>query len=52
VELEPAAPKPSYRMVIDFGKFDKRVSIGRFTHHPIEDVNGRLVLAVLIPNEG
>ncbi len=47
VELEPSAPKPGYRMVIDFGKFGRRVSVGRFTQHPIEDVKGRLVLAVL-----
>jgi tRNA-binding protein len=47
VELEPSAPKPSYRMVIDFGKFGKRVSVGRFTQHPIEEVKGRLVLGVL-----
>lgn len=47
VELEPSAPKPSYKMIIDLGKFGKRVSVGRFTQHPIEDVKGRLVLAVL-----
>jgi tRNA-binding protein len=47
VEPEPSAPKPSYRMVIDFGKFGKRVSVGRFTQHPIEEVKGRLVLGVL-----
>jgi tRNA-binding protein len=47
VEPEPSAPKPSYRMVIDFGKFGKRVSVGRFTHHPIDEVKGRLVLGVL-----
>jgi len=47
VQLEPSAPKPSYRMLIDFGKFGKRVSVGRFTQHPIEEVKGRLVLGVL-----
>ncbi|MCE5244283.1 MAG: tRNA-binding protein [Syntrophobacteraceae bacterium] len=47
VELEPSAPKPSYRMTVDFGKFGRRVSIGRFTQHPVEEVRGRLVLAVL-----
>jgi tRNA-binding protein len=47
VELEPSAAKPSYRMVIDFGKFGKRVSVGRFTQHPIDEVKGRLVLGVL-----
>lgn len=47
VEFESSAPKPSYKMVIDFGKFGKRVSIGRFTKHPVEEVKGRLVLGVL-----
>jgi tRNA-binding protein len=47
VEFEPSAPKASYRMTIDFGKFGKRQSVGRFTKHPIEEVKDRLVLAVL-----
>ena len=34
-------------MVIDFGKFGKRVSYGRFAKHPIEEVKKRLVLGVL-----
>ncbi len=47
VEMEPSAPKPSYKMLIDFGKFGRRVSMGRFTLHPMEEVKGRLVLGVL-----
>jgi len=49
VSAEPCAvtPKPTYRMVIDFGKYGQRVSYGRFTAHPPEEVVGRLVLAVL-----
>ena len=47
VELETRTHKPTYRMVIDFGKYGKRVSYGRFTHHPIEEVKNRLVLGVL-----
>lgn len=47
VELENRTPKPTYRMVVDFGKFGKRVSYGRFTRHPLEEVKNRLVLAVL-----
>lgn len=43
----PLTPKPTYRMVIDFGKFGKRTSYGRFTTHPLDEVIGRLVLAVL-----
>jgi len=49
VEAEPcsATPKPTYRMVIDFGKYGRRTSYGRFTSHPLEEVVGRLVMAVL-----
>jgi tRNA-binding protein len=34
-------------MVVDFGKFGTRVSYGRFTQHPIDEVTDRLVLGVL-----
>ncbi len=34
-------------MEIDFGKYGKRVSYGRFTNHPLDEVKGRLVLGVL-----
>ncbi len=34
-------------MTIDFGKYGKRLSYGRFTQHPIAEVKGRLVLGVL-----
>jgi len=47
VELETRTPKPTYRLLIDFGKFGKRVSYGRFTQHSIEEVKNRLVLGVL-----
>jgi len=49
VEAEACAatPKPTYKMVIDFGKFGRRTSYGRFTAHPPDEVVGRLVLAVL-----
>ena len=47
VELETRTLKPTYKMEIDFGKYGKRVSYGRFTHHPTEDVKNRLVLGVL-----
>jgi len=47
VELETRTSKPTYRMIIDFGKYGKRVSYGRFTQHPIEEVKNRLVLGVL-----
>lgn len=47
VELETDTHKPTYKMVIDFGKYGKRTSYGRFTCHPIDEVRDRLVLAVL-----
>ena len=45
--LETKIHKPTYKMTIDFGKFGNRVSYGRFTMHPPEDVIDRLVLGVL-----
>ena len=47
VEVETRTNKQTYRMVVDFGKYGKRLSYGRFTCHPIEDVKDRLVLGVL-----
>lgn len=47
VELETRTPKTTYKMEIDFGKYGKRISYGRFTQHSIEDVKNRLVLGVL-----
>ncbi|PLX72216.1 MAG: tRNA-binding protein [Desulfuromonas sp.] len=49
IEVEPATetPKPSYKMIVDYGKYGRRVSYGRFTQHPIEEVKDRLVLGVL-----
>jgi tRNA-binding protein len=47
VELETRTHKQTYRMVVDFGKYGKRVSYGRFTCHSVEEVKDRLVLGVL-----
>ncbi|MCP4339763.1 MAG: tRNA-binding protein [Desulfobulbaceae bacterium] len=47
VEMETRTHKQTYKMAVDFGKYGKRVSYGRFTCHPIEEVKGRLVLGVL-----
>lgn len=47
VELETRTNKQTYKMVVDFGKYGKRVSYGRFTCHPIEEVKGRLVLGIV-----
>lgn len=46
-DLETRTPKPTYRMVVDFGKFGTRECFGRFTEHPIDEVKDRLVLGVL-----
>ena len=47
VSLETQTHKPTYKMTVDFGKYGKRVSYGRFTQHPVEEVKNRLVLGVL-----
>lgn len=47
VEEELAAPKKSYKLKIDFGKFGIRTSIGRFAQHSPEEIKGKLVLGVL-----
>lgn len=47
VEFEESTHKPTYKMVVDYGKYGKRTSYGRFTQHPIEEVKDRLVLGVL-----
>lgn len=47
VEELNSTPKKSYKMNIDFGKFGKRTSIGRFTNHSIDEIKGKLVLGVL-----
>lgn len=47
VELESRTHKPTYKMEVDFGKYGKKVSYGRFTNHSIDDVKDRLVLGVL-----
>lgn len=46
-ELCTTTPKTTYRMVVDFGRYGRRVSYGRFTRHPLDEVVGRLVLGVL-----
>lgn len=47
VDLETNTHKPTYKMTVDFGKYGTRVSYGRFTQHPLEEVKDRLVLGVL-----
>lgn len=47
VELETRTHRPTYRMLVDFGKYGRRTSFGRFSSHPIEEVKDRLVLGVL-----
>lgn len=45
--LEPSAPRPAYRLTVDFGKYGRKVSVGRFTQHAAEDLIGRQVVGVL-----
>ncbi|WP_034385209.1 tRNA-binding protein [Deinococcus sp. YIM 77859] len=44
---EPSAPRPAYRLTVDFGRYGRRVSVGRFTQHPPEELLGRQVVGVL-----
>jgi tRNA-binding protein len=45
--LEPSAPKKSYKLVIDFGKFGIKTSVAQLTQHSLEDIKGQQVIAVL-----
>lgn len=47
VELESSAPKKAYKLIVDFGKFGRRTSIGRFTNHSEEEIKNKLVMGVL-----
>ena len=49
IEIERAsdAPKPSYKIKADFGKFGVRTSVGRFTSHTEEELKGSLIFGVL-----
>jgi tRNA-binding protein len=47
VEEEPSAPKKAYKIMVDFGKFGIRTSIGRFTQHTPEEIKDKLVLGIL-----
>lgn len=49
VSVDPAAdaPKASYVIRADFGKFGIRTSVGRFTQHSAEELNGKQILGVL-----
>ncbi len=47
VQEEAGTHKPTYKMVVDFGKFGERTSYGRFTSHPPEELKDQLVLGVL-----
>jgi tRNA-binding protein len=47
VEIEPSAPKNSYKLEIDFGKFGRKTSVARLTQHSKEELQDKLVLGVL-----
>ena len=47
VELSEDAPKKSYKLLIDFGRFGKRRSVARPTTHTKEELFDALVFAVL-----
>lgn len=41
------APKPSYVLTVDFGRFGVKTSVARLTHHAPDELIGRLVFGVL-----
>jgi tRNA-binding protein len=47
VTSEEAAAKKSYRLEIDFGKYGRKTSVGRFTYHSPVELTNRLVMGVL-----
>jgi tRNA-binding protein len=47
VQVEPSASKRAYRLTVDFGKFGKHTSVGRFTGHAPAEITGKKVLGVL-----
>ncbi|GGJ67444.1 tRNA-binding protein [Deinococcus aquiradiocola] len=44
---EPGAPKPAYRLTVDFGKYGVKTSVGRFTQASPDALVGQQVLGVL-----
>ena len=47
IDFAPDAPKSSYVIKADFGKFGVKTSVGRFTKHSIDELKGRLILGIL-----
>lgn len=47
VELSPDAPKRSYILQVDFGKYGMKTSVARLTTHSPEELMGRFVFGVL-----
>ena len=47
VEVEPAAPKKSYKITADFGKFGRKTTVARLTQHTEEELKDKLIVGVL-----
>lgn len=47
VERCENAPKPAYQIEADFGKYGRRITVGRFTGHTVDDLMGLPILGVL-----
>jgi tRNA-binding protein len=47
IEIAADAPRPSYKIKADFGKFGVKTSVGRFTKHSIEELQGKQILGIL-----
>ena len=47
VELAEDAPKQSFKLLVDFGKFGQKTSVARLTTHKAEELLEALVFGVL-----
>ena len=49
LSVEPAlqAPKPSYKVIADFGKFGQKTTVARLTQHEPEDLIDQLIVGIL-----
>ncbi len=47
VEEEHSAPKKAYKIIVDFGKFGIRTSVGRFSQHAPDEIKDKLVMGIL-----
>ena len=47
VEIEASAPKKSYKITADFGKFGVKTTVARLVNHTVEELKDQLIIGVL-----